>query len=396
VSDEWLLQLNTQSEIFLNLNKYQKRAVGECFKEPAITLIQGPPGSGKTRVLAVVARLFHEIGASVICLTRTNVAARRMTETMMEYFPPNILGVKVSQEFFYEWHEDQYKRILEDGYKVRDFRRDVICTTMGAASGSMKKQEGPDRDVLLLDEASQIWELEAICFFRELYNFKRVVIFGDEKQLPPYVANEIDTQLSIIDALIAKGRNAPSHTMLGLQYRMPCELGDLVSTLFYNGKLESHKEMDCKYHICVHDVCGRSEHRGTSTFNIEEARRAVELYDEIRALDSYIDSPDKPFVVILTFYDAQRHKIKEMGKSRRVFNVDGFQGQEAPYVILSTAARGSPSGFLCDERRVNVALSRAKEQLHILGCGETLKKDDLWSKIWSSGAPDVGPSYYFS
>lgn len=77
------------------------------------------------------------------------------------------------------------------------------------------------------------------------------------------------------------------------------------------------------------------------------------------------DTPDKPDVVILTFYDAQRHKILEMGESRRVFKVDGFQDQEAPYVILSTAARGEPSGFLCDERRINVAISREKRNVSV-------------------------------
>merc|ERR1719193_351214 len=386
VTEDWLYIFDDTSDLFTKLNGYQKRAVEECFTEEAITMIQGPPGTGKTRTLAAIAGLFAEQGAGVLCLTKTNVAARRMAESMMEYLSAEMLGLKVSQEFFVEWHEDQYEALRQKNYKVWDYSRQVVCATMGSVIGSLEKVwEGPARDVLLLDEASQIWELDAICFLRKLCCFKRIIIFGDEKQLPPYVAIEVSTHRSLIEALISKGDNAPSQTMLGIQYRMPRVLGDLVSSLFYQSKLESQKQGDRNCHISVHDVKGEAEWRGTSTFNIAEAKRAVELYDEFKSLAHGEDTAEKPYVVILTFYDAQRHKILEMGDDRRVFNVDGFQGQEAPYVILSTAARGEPSGFLCDERRINVAISRAKERLCILGCGKTLMKNRNWARIWTSG-----------
>lgn len=102
----------------------------------------------------------------------------------------------------------------------------MVCATLGSAMGCVEKlYDGPDRDVLLLDEASQIWELDAINFLRKLDRFKRIIIFGDEKQLPPYVEIEITTHRSLIDNLLSKRENAPSHTMLGIQYRMPSVLG---------------------------------------------------------------------------------------------------------------------------------------------------------------------------
>jgi len=242
------------------------------------------------------------------------------------------------------------------------------------------------RTVLIIEEASQIWEYKAILLLRMFANFQKVLIFGDQLQLPPHGLSagdnvNSDDIMSLIDRVIEKGKNAPPTMMLKKQYRMAYEIGELVSKLFYSYQLEHHKSRDGKQHIWFHNSGGIGVEKGTSLFNEEEAKDVIELYNDMRL--NRTEGVETNDIVVLTFYEAQRFLINKFDPTIRAFNVDGFQGQEASTVIVSTVGRKKVSGFLGDRRRVNVALSRAKDKLVIVGDRNTLERHPIWRRIWN-------------
>lgn len=377
---------NTTLTLYKDLNESQKYSVSKAFSSVAISSTQGPPGTGKTSTIAAIAKLSLEQGINVLCLSQTNAAARRMAQTMEKHFSTEELGIKISDEYFCEWHEEIYKPILR--YKVQKFERPVMVSTIGSVRHSIHKlSEQYKYHRLVLDEASQVVDYDAIFLLRVLpSSFERIDMFSDRMQLSPYIAKSVEKPTSVIDRLLGKGENAPETNLLDIQYRMPYDLGELVSNLSYEGKLKHYKKFDGKSHIRFVSVDGIAQKRGKSMLNKKEASSAIRIYHEL--LKSCQTSDGAPDIVILSFYEAQRHEISIQDPSVQVFNVDEFQGQEASIVIITTATRKKVSSFLKDRNRVNVAISRAKDELIILGNEQTLRNTSLWSKILDASAFD--------
>jgi hypothetical protein len=221
-------------------------------------------------------------------------------------------------------------------------------------------------------------------------------MFGDPNQLPPYVVKadghggapsfldtfttsvseraeciKATTQLpSVFARLIALyccerySSFDPVHVMLDTQYRMNKHLGNMISRVFYAGLLSSHDQSPTRG-VCWIDSTGIPEVQNHSTFNRDEA---LCIYDIWKSETKRLNSVHPLEVVVICMYEAQRRYISATWgrEGLRAFNVDSFQGQEAVVVILSLAAQ-SPTDFLLDPHRINVACSRAKERLYIVG-----------------------------
>lgn len=182
-------------------------------------------------------------------------------------------------------------------------------------------------------------------------------------------------------------------------------ISKLPSLLFYGGKLLDGPNMEAKTSQPWHqkpelgvykffNVSGVEQQtdRGHSQYNLNEVKVAIALYDKL-----LLDFDDINFdfrVGIITMYRGQVQKLKEefskkygRGILTRIdFNtVDGFQGQEKDIIILSCVRAGpnlTSIGFLTDLRRVNVALTRSRSSLYILGNAGTLaRSDEFWSKL---------------
>jgi senataxin len=183
------------------------------------------------------------------------------------------------------------------------------------------------------------------------------------------------------------------------------EISRLPSSLFYDGRLVDGPDMDKKTLQPWHandslgvyrffDIRGQEEQAdsGHSQYNMAEVHTAVALFAKLRR--EYPDVNLDYRIGVISMYRAQLTKLRNEFASRwgrdilsRIdFNtVDGFQGQEKDIIILSCVRAGpnvSTIGFLSDARRVNVAITRSRCSLFILGNAPTLKRSNqLWEKI---------------
>jgi hypothetical protein len=177
---------------------------------------------------------------------------------------------------------------------------------------------------------------------------------------------------------------APSF-MLTDQYRMHPTIASIVSSTFYQNKVKTaaitSKERQHPMPACFVNVAGQEEFRDLSCFNAEEAEQACSIAHHCVNYLGF--APTR--VNVLAFYNAQRDLLEKLlardGIAEvPVVSVDSMQGREADVVIVSCCRSGGIGlGFVADPRRVNVALSRARESLIVLGSAPTLQVERIWN-----------------
>ena len=247
---------------------------------------------------------------------------------------------------------------------------------------------------------------------------ERTILVGDERQLPPMVdamvmqgaansSGDHDLDTSLFQSLIeqAEGSVQDHIASLRTQYRMHPAIGSLVSTVFYDGKLENgdlprSRRRDFDWlpspviWISTSSLPNRQENRsGDSYSNATEADAVLQMLDKMEAKCQ--ERRRRPTVGVITGYSAQVERLitqinpTDRSKWRNleieIATVDSFQGRECDVVVYSTVRsnRNSTIGFLKDYRRINVALSRARDLLVIVG-------DDFMMENTTIG-PDLNP-----
>ncbi|KAH8104550.1 SEN1 N terminal-domain-containing protein [Cristinia sonorae] len=280
---------------------------------------------------------------------------------------------------------------------------DVICSTLAGAGHDLL--EAFDFEMVVIDEAAQSIELSSLIPLK--YRCNRCIMVGDPQQLPPTVISQEATRFGYSQSLFVRlqKRKPDAVHLLSIQYRMHPEISRLPSNLFYEGRLLDGPEMASKTEKPWHsntkfgpyrfyNVSRGLESTGSfhSLLNRTESQVAVALYARLTQEYSTYDFDLK--IGIVTMYRAQVGELRKAFEQRfgqdihtKVdFNtVDGFQGQEKEVIILS-CVRAGPGlqnvGFLSDVRRMNVALTRAKSSVFILGHAATLERSDAtWRKI---------------
>ena len=284
--------------------------------------------------------------------------------------------------------------------------RVIACTLTGAANRVL---EGMKFNTLFIDEAAQA--LEAACWI-PIRKVSRVIFAGDHQQLPPTVKSIAALKAGLGKTLMERiVENKPEVvTLLQVQYRMNDQIMQFSSREFYDGKLQTAPEI--KYRgILDYDnpmswyntddlpdeIESKEEFVGESFGRINKAEaeltlQHLELYygriGKQRILDERID------VGIISPYRAQVQLLRRMIKKREFFKpyrhlisvntVDGFQGQERDVIILSLVRSNDEGqiGFLRDLRRMNVAITRARMKLIILGSVDTLTKHPFYKRLY--------------
>lgn len=282
----------------------------------------------------------------------------------------------------------------------------VIASTLVGASN--KILDGQHYSTLFIDEAAQA--LEPACWIA-IRRANRVILAGDHCQLPPTVKSIAALKAGLGKTLMERIVDSKPEvvTLLDTQYRMNEEIMRFSSSWFYDGKVKAapitaHRGiLDYDTSIeWVDDVANDDETVGETfvgeTFgriNKVEARQVMELlqayFEKIgkqRILDESID------VGIISPYRAQVQYLRHLIKKETFFKpfrhllsvntVDGFQGQERDIIIVSLVRSNNDGqiGFLRDLRRMNVAMTRARSKLIIIGDHETLAHHEFYKKLY--------------
>lgn len=268
----------------------------------------------------------------------------------------------------------------------------VGATCIGvAAKGEISETEF---DLVIVDEAGRSTHPELIV---PMVRGRKIVLVGDHQQLPPIIDRDLSRELleeigverseletSLFQELIEE---AQAKIRLQVQYRMTPAIGELISQCFYDGSLHHGENVLHIHHglnwaqtpvvwLDTSKLKNHQEHRvGTSYENLMEAQLTVKLLDQIE--DELSRSDLTKMVGVIAGYMGQKRLLRQqIHDSQRwphlkleIDTVDAYQGREMDYIIYSVV-RSNPErkiGFLQDERRLNVALSRAHELLVIIG-----------------------------
>lgn len=295
--------------------------------------------------------------------------------------------------------------------KRKDFARPILerATILAATcliSGGyyLKDQEF---DWAIIDEAGRATAPELLV---PLVRARRAILVGDERQLPPMLDEELSERElanlgtsreelgeSLFATLVAQGKDErlPAVQMLTVQHRMHPAIGQLVSEVFYEGRLTHAVDMQDRAHglpwlarpvtwFSTAQLPKHHEtHQGQSYYNRAEIGGITRLLHDMER--SYRERGERKEVAVITPYNAQIVELQAdiiptsqfwQALSIEIATIDAFQGRDRDIVLYSPVRSNKENrlGFLRDRRRLNVALSRARQALIIVGDHVTLER----------------------
>ena len=316
---------------------------------------------------------------------------------------------KRGDERFHQKFEHLKARATELEIRINsnlfDEARVVASTLVGSANRVL---EGMKFGTLFIDEAAQA--LEAACWI-PMRRVTRVVLAGDHCQLPPMVKSIAALKAGLGKSLMERivEHKPDVVTLLKIQYRMNEKIMKFSSDWFYHGEVESAPQtrnrgiLDLDEPIEWRDskVDDEEGDSGESfvgesfgRINKAEAQLTLDTLEDYfkkigkqRILDEHIDvgviSPYRAQVQYLRRLIRKRESFKPFRHSISVNTVDGFQGQERDIILISLVRSNDQGqiGFLNDLRRMNVAITRARMKLIILGDKATLCRHPFYRKL---------------
>ena len=409
------------------LNDSQQEAIQRVLEAQETSIIHGPPGTGKTTTLveAIVETLQRE--TQVLVCAPSNAAVDWISEQLMRR-GIHVLRVgnplRMSDEMLdcsyerrYAAHPDYHElwnirkslRAGATGEQAQRMRRReteleikinadlfeqasvVSCTLIGSAYRLMERHRF---GTLFIDEAAQA--LEPACW-AAILKADRVVMGGDHQQLPPTVKSLEAARGGLADTLMQKVAALwpRAVSLLTVQYRMNNDIMAFPSQWFYDGRLQAAPEvatrtvspLDTPLMWLDTSALGHEEHenRNNSLSNSDEARLVIHtLRDYIEMLTPQKVENERIDFGIITPYRSQARLIRRLLKMQHYFRrlrrhitvgtVDGFQGQERDVIVISLVRDNAEGriGFLRDLRRMNVAMTRARMKLIVIGNATTL------------------------
>ncbi|KAI3949324.1 hypothetical protein MKW98_023261 [Papaver atlanticum] len=280
---------------------------------------------------------------------------------------------------------------------------EIVFTTVSSSGRKIFSRLEHGFDMLVIDEAAQASEVAILPPLA--LSAARCVLVGDPQQLPATVISKAAGTLLYSRSLFERFQQAGCPTMLlSVQYRMHPQIRDFPSRHFYQGRLTDsesvanlpdevyYKDPLLRPYVFYDITHGRESHRGGSVSyqNIHEAQFVLRLYEHLhRTLKSL--GAKKVSVGIITPYKLQLKCLQrefeevlnsEEGKDLYINTVDAFQGQERDVIIMSCVRASTHGvGFVADIRRMNVALTRARRALWVMGNANALMQCDDWAAL---------------
>ena len=306
------------------------------------------------------------------------------------------------------------RRAVELDVKIQveifESARVVASTLVGSDNAVLK---GRRFTTLYIDEAGQA--LEAACWIA-IRKADRVIFAGDHCQLPPTVksveAERAGLSRSLMESVVDKCRSAVE--LLTVQYRMNEAIMRFSSDWFYGGRLQAAEEVKCRG---ILDFDSPVEWLDTSEMDFSEKyvsatggrvnpdegefmldsleayiKRIGEKRVEDENLDFAVISPYKAQVSWLRRNAKKRNVLRRLKGKIAINTIDGFQGQERDVVFISLVRSNDDGkiGFLSDLRRMNVAMTRARMKLVIIGSAATLTRHPFYEKLFLSQKKENG------
>ena len=288
--------------------------------------------------------------------------------------------------------------------------RVIACTLVGSANRLL---DGQKFGTLFIDEAAQA--LEAACWI-PIRRVSRVILAGDHCQLPPTVKSYEALKAGLGKTLMERiVENKPEVvTLLKMQYRMNEEIMRFSSDWFYGNQVESAPEVRFRSILDLDipmtwidtsqfdlpedsDISFKETFVGESFGRINTAEAELTLL----ALEQYFEKIGKTRILderldvgVISPYRAQVQYLRRLLKNKEFFKpfrhlisvntVDGFQGQERDIILISLVRANDEGqiGFLRDLRRMNVAITRARMKLIILGDASTMTRHPFYKKLY--------------
>lgn len=437
------------SHVYLppHLNNSQSEAITGCMHAETISIIHGPPGTGKTTsLIALIKELSKKEKKILVCAPSNNAVDLLAYHLDLNKVPvlrvgnvtriadslahltlaekarnsvewKHIKKVKIEAEeakkqagkfkrHFGQQERSDRKAMYREARELKKWAKDlesklvdtlvdaatVICTTLISASNDMIKDL--KYSTLIIDEASQALEPEC---WNAMLKCEKVILAGDHLQLAPTVKSVEAKKLGLADTLLSRLTNNIKHTyLLKTQYRMNERILSFSNAEFYDNQLISADgiktwtlDSDDKPLVVIDTSgCGFDEvlnPKSLSRYNDGEFFILREHF--LQEANKYLNHT----IGIISPYKEQvkylRQKIEEDETFRNqdieIDSIDGFQGQEKDIIYISLVRSNAKGeiGFLKDERRLNVALTRARKKLIIIGDFSTLSQFPLFNRL---------------
>ena len=314
------------------------------------------------------------------------------------------------RQLFYQ----EAKKILKDARVLEDYileeqfeRAQVIACTPVVSAGRMMR----DRhfSTLFIDEAAQA--LEPMCWI-PITRSNRIVFAGDHFQLPPTVKSKKAEEAGLKETLFERCMHIQNvSVMLNIQYRMHEDIMNFSNKKFYGNKLTA--DVSVKNTVLSNDPnepmlttaldfidtagCGFNEILNPESLSIANPEEAQLLIKHLKLLLQQfaqinkagqiirvgVISPYKEQVQYLSTHIGLDEELKEYAAQISIKTIDGFQGQEKDIIYISLVRSNDAKeiGFLSDIRRMNVALTRAKKKLVLIGDSATLANHSFYKEF---------------
>ncbi len=413
----------------VDLDDHQRKVLKAALEAQDYFLLQGPPGTGKTRMMlkTMIELLYKNTRDNVLLLAYTNRAVSEICEVLEGMKGVDFLrlgnsdGLKDVNTCLDEF--SRKKSVDETRQKIQNTR--VFVTTISTALNRTELLGYKQFDVAIIDEASQLLEPHLAGLLTDV---KRFILIGDEKQLPAVIAQTIeqttvtdpnllslgikDLRVSLFERLLEVCKvNGWTHAfaMLEKQGRMHEKIQDFPSSRFYDGRLRTMKAEqtavaqnfsavsrdDIEKTIASSRVLFIPSNRERQMrTHIEEAQRIAVLLETIYRVYGKSFDPEET-VGVITPFRAQISEIRKrlpsalQGKNMTIDTVERFQGSQRDIILMSMAVNHvsqmdtiqslNPAANV--DRKLNVAITRARKHLIILGVAEVLQSQPIYADL---------------
>lgn len=405
------------------LNDFQQDVIRKALSAKDYFLIQGPPGTGKTSIiLKELTRQLVVANKKVVILAFTNRAVdeigNKLSESAIDY-----LKLGKDSEDMHSWQKHLNEGDINNIYDAI-VNTSVVLSTQSSFVSHAEILKIKSFDVLIVDEASQLLEPQLV---GTIMDFEKFILIGDDKQLPPITTQESEgcvcknpllNKIGILnfnDSLFTRlYNNAKTRgwdqaiVSLVHQYRMHHEVAQFININHYNRELKEALPVQTApinlFEFTSDDIIEKvlstsrvifiptPAERSHNKVNDSEAFLALKFAKTIKQVYGDRFDPEKTLGII-TPYRAQIANIKskindnELSKIT-IDTVERFQGSEREIIIISLSVKNvnqlsfmqslNESGV---DRKLNVALSRAKSHIIILGCKEILSQNPTFKNL---------------